>query len=215
VNEVERIAEEVVRRLRGEQQIRAVSSGTIPVVVSVRHVHASRSVIDRLFGEGFELTKERDLGQPGEYASGQTVTIVGRSMKAVEGVRIVGPIRTYTQVELSRTDCIRLGLEPPLRRSGDLAGTEPITLVGPAGSVYLKEGAIRAIRHIHMTERDAQIWGVRDGDIVRVRFPGARALLMENVLVRVSDSYALELHLDTDDANAADVRPPASVEIVK
>jgi putative phosphotransacetylase len=191
-----------------------VSTG-IPVTVSGRHVHISRGVLDRLFGEGFQLTRLRDLGQPGEFASEQTVTIVGRSMRALERVRVLGPVRSYTQIELSGTDAVRLGLDPPVRPSGDLVGSESITLVGPCGSVHLREGAITATRHIHMTERDAREYGVADGDRVRVRFSGDRALVLENVLVRVGRSSALELHLDTDDSNAAGVRMPMTVKILR
>ena len=187
----------------------------IPVAVSGRHIHVSRGVLDRLFGDGFQLTRLRDLGQPGEFASEQTVSVVGRSMKALERVRVLGPVRPYTQVELSGTDAVRLGIDPPVRRSGDLVGSESITLVGPCGSVYLKEGAIAATRHLHMTERDAREYGVADGDHVRIRFPGDRALVLENVLVRVGKSSALELHLDTDDTNAAGVRLPMTVKILR
>jgi len=214
MDEVERIAREVLRRIQGDAP--ASSTGpAIPVAVSARHVHIARGMLDALFGPAFQLTKLRDLGQPGEFASGETVTVVGRSMKALEGVRILGPIRTYTQIELARTDAVRLGVDPPVRASGDLAGSEPITLVGPAGAVALREGAIRATRHIHMTERDALVHRVKDGDSVRVRLPGVRALTFENVVVRVGKAAALEFHLDTDDANAADVRPPALVEIIR
>lgn len=214
MDEVERITREVLRRLRGDVPGES-GDVAIPVAVSARHVHIARGALDELFGHGFELTKLRDLGQPGEFASGETVTVVGRSMKALEGVRILGPIRTYTQLEIARTDAMRLGIDPPVRASGDLAGSEPITLVGPAGTVALREGAIRATRHIHMTERDALVHRVKDGDVVRVRFPGARALVFENVVVRVGKHAALELHLDTDDANAADVRPPMAVGILR
>lgn len=215
MDEVERLAREVVKRLRGEQQVETRHGLGIPVTVSGRHVHAQRTVVERLYGEGFELSKLRDLGQPGEFAARETVTLIGRSMRAIEGVRLAGPVRGYTQVEISRTDAIRLGLDPPVRRSGDLAGSEPITLVGPAGTVALREGGIRATRHIHMTERDAENHRVRDGDLVRIRFPGERALVLENVLIRVAKSAALELHIDTDDANAAGVRTPMTVEILR
>jgi propanediol utilization protein len=218
LDEIERIAEEVIRRLGASSPTAgpttATATATIPVSVSARHVHVSRSVLDRLYGEGFSLTRRTDLGQPGEFASAQTVTLVGQSMRAIEDVRVLGPVRTYTQVEISGTDAVRLGIDPPIRRSGDLAGSEPITLVGPVGTVRLSEGAIRAMRHIHMTERDAEIHRVKDGDPVRVRFPGPAALVLENVLIRVSKSALLELHLDTDNANAADVRPPMTVEIL-
>ena len=215
LDEVERLTREVVRRLRGEERSETPGSLAIPVSVSGRHANISRGVLDRLYGEGFQLTKLRDLGQPGEFASEQTVTLVGRSMRAIEGVRLLGAVRGYTQVELSRTDGFRLGLDLPIRRSGDLAGSEPITLVGPAGTVALREGAIRATRHIHMTERDATNHRVADGDLVRMRLAGDRALVLENVLIRVAKSAALELHLDTDDANAAEVRAPMTVEILR
>jgi putative phosphotransacetylase len=215
MQDVERIAEEVLRRLGSGPRQSPEGRGSIPVTVSARHVHIARGVLDRLYGEGYELAKLRDLGQPGEFASGETVTVVGRSMRAIEGVRILGPVRSYTQLELAGTDAVRLGIDPPVRRSGDLAGSEPVTLVGPKGSVYLREGAIRATRHIHMTERDAEVQGARDGEFVRVRFPGDRALVLENVLVRVGKKAALELHLDTDDANAAGVRSGALVTILR
>lgn len=240
MDDVERLASEVIRRLRGNEP-RSSGSGVpenrsgdpqpggsggndtgsasapvgIPVSVSGRHMHISRGVLDRLFGEGFQLTRLRDLGQPGEFASEQTVSVVGRSMKALERVRVLGPVRTYTQVELSGTDAVRLGIEPPVRKSGDLVGSEGVTVVGPCGSVQLADGAIMATRHVHMTERDAREYGVADGDLVRIRFPGDRSLVLENVLIRVGNSTALELHLDTDDANAAGVRLPMTVKILK
>ena len=123
-------------------------------------------------------------------------------------------MRTYTQIELSGTDAVSLGIDPPVRRSGDLVGSEGFTTIGPAGSVHLREGAIMSTRHVHMTERDAKEYGVADGDLVRVRFPGDRALVLENVLIRVGKSAALEIHLDTDDANAAGVRLPMTVKIL-
>ncbi len=250
MDDVERLASEVIRRLRGNETNAAgpgegqtaaggtrepasrggVSSGQgqgqekvgeagaltgIPVTVSGRHMHISRGVLDRLFGEGFQLTRLRDLGQPGEFASEQTVTVVGRSMRTLEGLRVLGPVRPYAQIELSGTDAVRLGIDPPVRTSGELVGSESVTVVGPCGSVHLKEGAIMATRHIHMTDRDAREYGVADGDRVRIRFSGDRALVLENVLVRVGRSSALELHLDTDDSNAAGVRLPMTVKILR
>jgi putative phosphotransacetylase len=250
MDDVDRLASEVIRRLKGNETGTRESGGGetgsgqprnlalsgaatsggkpagqesrdggtpsgIPVAVSGRHIHVARGVLDRLFGEGFQLTKLRDLGQPGEFASEQTVTVVGRSMKALECVRVLGPVRSYTQIELSGTDAVRLGIDPPVRASGDLIGSESVTVAGPCGSVHLKASAIMATRHLHMTERDAREHGVADGDRVRIRFTGDRALVLENVLVRVGKSAALELHLDTDDANAAGVRLPMAVKILR
>ena len=222
VTDVTRIADEVLRRLQREagNPPRAVeplgSAGiSIPVAVSARHAHVSRTVLDRLYGEGYSLTKRSDLRQPGQFAAEETVTIVGRSLRAIEGVRILGPVRTYTQVEMSRADAVRLGVDPPIRRSGDLAGSAPLTLVGPHGAVSLKEGGIRATRHLHMTPRDAEQHHVANGELVRVRFSGPAALVLENVMVNISDDAALELHLDTDNAGAADVRGPMMVSILK
>lgn len=215
MNEVDRLASEVLRRLQGDGLPDEAAGEGIPVAVSGRHLHISRSILDRLFGEGFKLTRAKDLGQPGEFASEQRVTVVGRSGRALEGVRILGPLRSYTQVELSRSDSMRLGLDPPVRKSGELMDSESVTLVGPEGSVALKDGAIMATRHIHMTERDAARFDVGDGDRVRLRFPGDRALVLENVLIRVAESAALELHIDTDDANAAGVRLPMTVGILR
>jgi putative phosphotransacetylase len=215
MDDVEKLASEVIRRLKGGSGQPDARLGDIPVAVSVRHVHISRGILDRIFGEGFQLTRLRDLGQPGEFACEQTVTAVGRSTRAIEHVRLVGPVRNYTQIELSGTDAFHLGLVPPVRNSGDLVGSEPVTLVGPGGSIELREGAILATRHVHMTDRDAEEHGVRDGERVRIRFPGDRALVLENVLIRVGKKAALEFHIDTDDANAAGVRLPMTVRILR
>ncbi|MCD4690126.1 phosphate propanoyltransferase [bacterium] len=216
------MAEEVLRRLQREaealQRAReplGEPGVSIPVAVSARHAHVSRTVLEKLYGEGYTLTKYRDLGQPGQFAAEETVTLVGRSLRAIEGVRILGPVRTYTQVELSRADAVRLGIDPPIRCSGDLAGSAPVTLVGPHGAVSLKEGSIRATRHLHMTPRDAEQHRVAHGELVRVRFSCPAALVLENVLVNVSPDAALELHLDTDNAGAADVRGPMMVSILR
>jgi propanediol utilization protein len=180
----------------------------------MRHIHMSRSVLEALYAEGHELQRLRDLKQPGEFAARETVAIVGPSMKAISDVRILGPLRSYTQVELSRTDGIFLGIDPPIRDSGDLKGRPSITLVGPRGSLYLREGAIRATRHLHITTKQAEKMGLRNGQYVRARITGERALTLDWVLVRASSSAALELHLDTDDANAAGVRCAFQAEVL-
>ena len=212
--EVERITREVVRRL----QERAGELGESPraiVGVSVRHVHLTRDALAALYGPGHALTKLRDLYQPGQYAAQETVAVVGPRMRAIERVRILGPLRDHTQVELSRTDGFYLGLELPVRASGDIAGTPGVTLVGPYGSLTLKEGAIRADRHVHMSLEDAERWGFEDGEIIQVRVMGDKELIFGRVRVRVSPDFKTELHLDTDDANAADLSCGDVVELVK
>lgn len=199
-SEIERIALEVVRRLSAEVPHAGVS---VPVGVSVRHVHLSREALDSLYGSGYQPKKLRDLYQPGHYATNETVTIVGPKMRVIERVRILAPLRDYSQVELSRTDGIMLGLELPVRDSGNLDGAPPITIVGPAGSVRLEHGAIRATRHIHMSSGDAVRLGIEGERTLRVSVGGDRALTFEGVALKLSDDCIPELHLDTDDANAA------------
>lgn len=193
----------------------AISQEKIPVGVSARHAHVSQRHLEVLYGKGHQLTTLAPLYQPGAFAAKETLTVVGRRMRSIEGVRILGPARGYTQVELARTDAIRLGLAPPIRDSGDLAGSEPISLIGPAGSIYLDEGAICATRHIHMTPQIATSFGVKEGDLLKVRIPGERALTLENIRPKISSSYVLQMHLDTDDSNAAGLRGGEAVELLR
>ena len=193
----------------------AISQEKIPVGVSARHAHVSQRHLEVLYGKGHQLTTLAPLYQPGAFAAKETLTVVGRRMRSIEGVRILGPARDYTQVELARTDAIRLGLAPPIRDSGDLAGSEPISLIGPAGSIYLDEGAICATRHIHMTPQIATSFGVKEGDLLKVRIPGERALTLENIRPKISSSYVLQMHLDTDDSNAAGLRGGEAVELLR
>ncbi|KYH33226.1 phosphate propanoyltransferase [Neomoorella mulderi] len=172
-----------------------------PVGVSGRHVHLTKEHLQALFGPGYELTKVRDLGQPGEFAAKETVTVVGPK-GVLEKVRIIGPLRSYSQVELSRTDCFKLGVNPPVRDSGDHEGSPGCVLVGPAGVVTLNRGVIIALRHIHMHTNDARRYGLKDKDRVNVLVGGERGLIFQNVLVRVHPNYRLEFHVDTDEANA-------------
>lgn len=174
----------------------------IPVGVSNRHVHVSEKDMVTLFGSGNGLTKFKDLAQPGQYAAEEKVDIVGPK-GSIDGVRVLGPTRGQTQIEISRTDSFRLGLKPPVRDSGDLQGSEPITLKGPQGSVELREGVIIAQRHIHITPELAEKYGLKDKQMVAVTCDGPRALTFGNVLVRVSDKFSLEFHVDVDEANAA------------
>ena len=188
----------------------------IKVGVSQRHVHLSREDLDTLFGKGFELTKMKDL-MGREFASNEFVTLVGPSLKAIEKVRVLGPVRKDTQVEISRTDTFVLKVSPPVRPSGQVEGSEKLVLVGPKGSVYLKQGVIIANRHIHLTPAYANKHNIKDGDYVDVLVEGEnlKATKFFDVQVRVRDDFNVEMHIDTDDANAAGLKNGAKVTILK
>jgi propanediol utilization protein len=186
----------------------------IPLSVSARHVHLAREQVAALFGPGHELTRYKDLSQPGQFACNERVTLNG-PRGSIADVRILGPVRAEAQVEISRTDERQLGIDAPIRASGDLAGSPGIELVGPAGRLQLERGVIQALRHIHMSPADAQLYGVRDKDWVMVRVGGERGLVFDDVLVRVHADYVLDMHLDTDEANAADLGPGASGTLLK
>lgn len=174
----------------------------IPVGVSNRHIHISAEHLESLFGSGYTLTKDKDLKQVGEFAAKETVTLVGPK-GVMRGVRVLGPIRAFTQLEISRTDGFSLGVAPPLRDSGQIEGSPGIVIVGPKGAVTLQQGVICAARHVHMPPADARQLNVADGDRVTVKISGPRGGAFDNVLVRVHPNFRLELHIDTDEANAA------------
>lgn len=174
--------------------------GEVPIGVSNRHVHICQKDLEALFGRS-ELTVMKPLFQPGQFAAEEKVTLVGPK-RSIEGVRILGQMRDYTQVEISRTDSYILAVEPALRDSGDLEGTPGIILRGPKGEITLDRGVIIARRHIHMTEAEAEQFGVKDKDLVNVVAGGDRPIVFCDVLVRVNNEYALEMHVDTDEANA-------------
>jgi len=174
----------------------------IPIGVSNRHVHLSKEDLEVLFGQGYELNRVKELSQPGQYACAETVILAGPK-GCIEQVRILGPVRSQTQVEVLRSDSFRLGVNAFVRESGSLNGTEGITLIGPKGSVQLTEGVIAAQRHIHMTPEDAICYGVTDGQLVALKIGGLRGLVFDQVLIRVSRSFSLECHIDMDEANAA------------
>lgn len=158
-----------------------------------------------LFGTGYALQELKPLSQPGQFAAEETVAVIGPKSR-FDKVRILGPARGNTQIEVSRTDAFVLGLQPPVRESGDIAGTPGVKLVGPAGEVELEEGLIVAARHIHLHPNDAFRWGIVDKQRLRVSVKGERPLIFEDVIARVSDTYALDMHIDTDEANAAGVK---------
>ena len=187
---------------------------SIPVGISNRHIHLSREHIDILFGEGYQLTPLKELSQPGQFACKEVLTIVGPSLKPIENVRVLGPERTDSQVEISRTDSYTLKVKPPVRESGKIAGSAPISIIGPKGIVILKEGCIIANRHIHMSTEDGKRFGVEDNSYVTVDVNSERRTRFYDVQVRVSDKFRLEMHLDTDDANAAALKNGDKVKIV-
>lgn len=176
----------------------------VPLEVSAHHAHLSQEHVEALFGPGHQLTPRSDLSQPGQYACEEQVTLVGPKGR-IERVRILGPVRKETQIEIAMTEQFKLGIHPPVRESGDLKDTPGCTIEGPLGSVTLDRGVICALRHIHMTPADALRYGVRDKSFVRVRIEGDRELIFGDVLVRVSPNFALAMHIDTDEANAANI----------
>jgi putative phosphotransacetylase len=186
----------------------------IPLGVSNRHIHLTKDTFQKLFGEKTEFESMRPLYQPGEFASKHTLTIAGPKLRTIPAVRILGPLRKYDQVEVSLTDAIYLGIDAPVANSGTLTNASPLTLIGPNGSVYLERCAIVASRHIHMPTSDARALGVHDGDLCRVRVGGDKPTVFENVLIRTNDNWRLQIHLDTDDANAANIREDTSVEFL-
>ena len=179
-------------------------AAAILLEVSARHIHLSADHLEALFGKGAALHNERELSQPGQYACAEKLSIVGPKGR-IDDVRVLGPLRAQTQVEVSMTDTFKLGLKAPIRESGALAGSPGITLEGPAGTVTLPEGLICAMRHIHMSGEEAEAFGLRDKDVVRVRVPGDRELIFGDTLVRVRPDFRLAMHIDTDEANAANL----------
>ena len=178
------------------------------VEVSAHHIHLTQEHVEALYGKGHQLTKHADLSQPGQYACKEQLAIVGPKGR-IERVSVLGPTRKYTQIEIAMTEQFKLGVHPPIRESGDIADTPGCTLGSPAGSVKVDKGVICALRHIHMSPADALRYGVRDKSTVRVRIEGDRELIFGDVLVRVDPSFGLAMHIDTDEANAANVQTGA------
>lgn len=173
----------------------------VPVGISNRHIHLSHDHIEALFGEGYSLTKMKDLSQPGQFASEETVTLVGPK-GTIAGVRVLGPARKASQVELTATDTFKLGVKPPVRDSGKIEETPGIDVEGPKGRIHMNKGVIIAARHLHMSPQDAEKYKFEDGQYIRAIVPGPRGGVLDQVLVRVNPEYALDLHVDTDEGNA-------------
>lgn len=193
-----------------------MSNNEVLVEISARHVHLSQADLETLFGAGYELTVKKELSQPGQYACEERVRVVGTKGEFA-AVSILGPVRNATQVEISLTDARSIGVAAPVRESGDIAGSGACKLVGPAGEIEITEGVIAAKRHIHATTADAERIGVENGEIVSVEIPSAngRNLVFGDVVVRVSDSYALAMHIDTDESNAAGMAPNTIGRVIK
>jgi putative phosphotransacetylase len=185
----------------------------IPIEVSARHIHISKNDLETLFGNNYQLNKLKDLSQLGEFAANEIIDIEANGKKIV-GIRIVGPEREKTQVEISKTDALILGVNPPVKLSGDLENSLSIKLIGPAGEVDLKNGLIIAKRHIHCATNEAEELGLKNNDIVSVKIEGERGLVFENVVVKVKDSYKLSMHVDADEGNSAGINKIGEGEIL-
>ncbi|MFV0342719.1 MAG: phosphate propanoyltransferase [Anaerocolumna sp.] len=208
---IERITKLVIEAIKKDKD---ESGFVVPIGVSARHVHLTQKDVETLFGTGYELTKKKEL-MGGQYASNEVVTIVGLKLRAMENVRILGPVRKASQVEISATDAIKLGMKAPIRESGDIKGSAPIAIVGPKGVIYLEEGCIIAKRHIHMSPADALAAGVKNGDVVSIQVENERGTTFNHVSIRVDESFTLEMHIDTDEANAAKISTGTTAVIVK
>jgi propanediol utilization protein len=213
--DIESIVKKIVSEMNGGAAAPADNGMQIPVGISNRHIHLTQEDLETLFGKGYELTHLKDLSQPGQYACKETLTIVGPSMRSIEGVRVLGPLRKASQVEISVTDSYVLKVKPPVRESGKLSGSAPIPIIGPKGIVQLKEGCIIANRHIHMSEDEGRAFGVKDGEYVDVELCGERRSLFYDVQIRVHKDFRLEMHIDTDDANAAGVGNGFKAKLLK
>jgi len=209
---VDMITETIYKEIKPKEESSNLFS--IPIEISNHHVHLTRDSLDILYGKDYELTKLRDLSQPGEFASNERVSIVGVNMKVIEKVRILAPLREYTQAELSITDGYFLGLNLPTRISGNIKGSPPIIFIGPKGVLTLSEGAIRAARHIHMTPKDAEYYQVKNDDRVQVEVSGEHGVIYKDVAIRVSQKSKLAFHLDTDEANAGNVKGASLARIL-
>jgi propanediol utilization protein len=216
--QLERIVRQVVRQqLAGSPGAAAGGGAYVPnlvVNISARHMHISPQDLVTLFGPGAELTVFRWLYQPGEFAAEQTVTLIGPRRRVIENVRILGPVRKDSQVEISATDAVALGVEAPVRPSGNIQATPGCIVLGPKGMIELKQGVIRAERHVHMTPADAEFFGFADRQYVHLRVVSACGMVFENVLCRVHPNFLLEVHLDTDEGNACDLINATSVELI-
>lgn len=209
------VVAEIMKSMNQTEEVKkeVKNDGEIKVGVSQRHIHLSREDLDILFGKDYELTLLKPL-MGKEFASKEVVTLVGKSLKPIENVRVLGPVRKNTQVEISRTDTFVLKVSPPVRPSGEIEGSERIVVVGPKGTVYLKQGVIIANRHIHMPPCVAQQYNLKDNDYVDVVVEGEKPTKFYDVQIRVRDDFDTEMHIDTDDANSSALKNGDKVRII-
>ena len=186
----------------------------IPIEVSARHIHLSRKDLEALFGDGYQLKKIKDLTQPGDFAAEEALDVSSNG-KEIENIRIVGPARKETQIELSMTDALHLGLKPEVRISGSIDGTQGIDIIGPKGGIKIQKGVIVAKRHIHCNLKEAKELGLKNKEIVSVKTEGERGLVFDNVEIRVDDKYKLVMHLDTDEGNASGINKKSKGLLIK
>lgn len=211
--DVEKIVRQVVLEHLGRSP--QATAPVLTVHASARHMHVSREDLDKLYGPGHELTPDRPLFQEGNYAAKETVTLVGPRGRVISNLRILGPMRKQSQIELAFTDAIMLGLDIPIRISGDIKGTPGAVVMGPKGVVELKEGVIRAAIHVHMNPAEAAHFGVKQGDMMKLRVGGAAGLTFDRVAVRIDAASRLNVHMDTDEANACGLHLAKELELFK
>lgn len=209
------VRQAVYQRLGKPLALPAAAPNPLVVNVSARHCHLTQETVEILFGKGHQLTVWKPLYQEGQFAAQETVTLIGPRSRVISNLRILGPCRTLNQVELAYTDAVALGFEIPLRLSGNIDGTPGGMLMGPAGFFEMNQGVIRALRHVHMHPDDAEFYGVKNGGDMKLKVGGPCAVTFDKLLVRVDESYKLEVHIDTDEGNACDLHPQTPCELVK
>jgi len=213
---IEHLVRQVVyERLQKPLPRTAAAPNALVVNVSARHCHLTQAAVDALFGKGYKLTPHKMLYQDGQFAAKETVTLIGPRSRVISNLRILGPCRNFSQVELAYTDAIALGFDIPLRISGDIADTPGCMLMGPEGFFEMEKGVIRAMRHVHMNPKDAAFYGVKKGDAMRLKIGGRCAITLEELQVRVDESFKLEVHIDTDEGNASNLKSETPCELVK
>jgi putative phosphotransacetylase len=213
---VEHLVRQAVYQRLGKPLPGSAAGRNPPVVnVSARHCHLTQAAVEALFGKGYQLTPHKALYQEGQFAARETLTLIGPRSRVISNLRILGPCRSLNQVELAYTDGVALGFDLPLRLSGDIKGTLGCMLMGPAGFFEMSEGVIRAMRHVHMSPEDAGHYGVKAGDAMQLQIGGPCGISLQNLLVRVDQSFKLEAHIDTDEGNACNLQPETPCELIK